>query len=216
MILTGLGGFLGDIALPNIKYDTEWREQKLNKSYLEELKKYREEILKEGLQVEEEGLTEILQFKSKHNIDEQLLNEHEEIQRTPDSIMINHNQYNMGGESEGGFSFNAKSDDANPAVKDEGFAFSKLESSTQASKKGYSERQARRQISRISGSVKARHPTHDMPLESSTSSAAFTTEASKYVGHVYTDNIKETFIAQPKINTQKPSNRRRRRHHRKK
>jgi len=51
------GGFLGDIALPNIKYDTEWREQKLNKSYLEELKKYREEILKEGLQVEEEGLT---------------------------------------------------------------------------------------------------------------------------------------------------------------
>lgn len=51
------GGFLGDIALPNIKYDIEWREQKLNKSYLEELKKYREEILKEGLQVEEEGLT---------------------------------------------------------------------------------------------------------------------------------------------------------------
>jgi len=51
------GGFLGDIALPNIKYDTEWREQKLNKSYLEELEKYREEILKEGLQVEEEGLT---------------------------------------------------------------------------------------------------------------------------------------------------------------
>lgn len=51
------GGFLGDIALPNIKYETEWREQKLNKSYLEELKKYREEILNEGLQVEEEGLT---------------------------------------------------------------------------------------------------------------------------------------------------------------
>jgi len=50
-------GFFGDIALPNIEYDTEWREQKLNKSYLEELKKYREEILKEGLQIEEEGLT---------------------------------------------------------------------------------------------------------------------------------------------------------------
>jgi len=49
--------FLGDIALPNIKYDTEWREQKLNKSYLEELSKYREEIFNEGLQVEEEGLT---------------------------------------------------------------------------------------------------------------------------------------------------------------
>lgn len=51
------GGFLGDIALPNIKYETEWRQQKLNKSYLEELEKYRDEVLKEGLQVEEEGLT---------------------------------------------------------------------------------------------------------------------------------------------------------------
>ncbi|CAL1683040.1 unnamed protein product [Lasius platythorax] len=211
-------GFLGDIALPNIKYDTEWREQKLNKSYLEELKKYREEILKEGLQVEEEGLTEILQFKSKHGVNEQLLNEHEEaiVQRTPESIMIDRNQYSMGGESDGSFNFNARSDDTNPAVKDEGFVF-RLESSTQASKKRYSERQARRQISRmasISESVKARHPTHDMPLEFSTSTA-FTTEASKYVGHVYTDSIKETFTAQPEMNTQSPSNRRRRRHHRK-
>lgn len=51
------GGFLGDIALPNIKYETEWRQQKLNKSFLEELEKYRDEVLKEGLQVEEEGLT---------------------------------------------------------------------------------------------------------------------------------------------------------------
>lgn len=51
------GGFLGDIALPNIEYETEWRQQKLNKSYLEELEKYRDEVLKEGLQVEEEGLT---------------------------------------------------------------------------------------------------------------------------------------------------------------
>ncbi|KMQ95009.1 tolloid-like protein 2-like protein [Lasius niger] len=120
-------GFLGDIALPNIKYDTEWREQKLNKSYLEELKKYREEILKEGLQVEEEGLTgiKILQFKSKHGVNEQLLNEHEEaiVQRTPESIMIDRNQYSMGGESDGSFNFNARSDDTNPAVKDEGFVF---------------------------------------------------------------------------------------------
>lgn len=51
------GGFLGDIALPNVKYETEWRQQKLNKSYLEELEKYQDEVLKEGLQVEEEGLT---------------------------------------------------------------------------------------------------------------------------------------------------------------
>lgn len=51
------GGFLGDIALPNVKYETEWRQQKLNKTYLEELEKYQDEVLKEGLQIEEEGLT---------------------------------------------------------------------------------------------------------------------------------------------------------------
>lgn len=209
------GGFLGDIALPNIKYDTEWREQKLNKSYLEELEKYREEILKEGLQVEEEGLTEILQFKSEHDVNKQMFNEHNEavVKKKPESI--DRNQYSMGGEFDG-FSFNDRSDDTNPAVKNEGLAF-RLESSTQASKKKYFERQARRQISRtvlISESVKARHPTHDMPLEFSTSTA-FTTEPSKYVGRVYTDNIKETFNAQTELNTQNPSNRRRRRHHRK-
>lgn len=51
------GGFLGDIALPNIEYETEWRQQKLNKSFFDELEKYRDEVFKEGLQVEEEGLT---------------------------------------------------------------------------------------------------------------------------------------------------------------
>lgn len=62
--------------------------------------------------------------------------------------------------------------------------------------------------------MKARHPIHDMPLEFSTS-RAFTTEPSKYVGRVYTDSIKETFNAQIELNTQNPTNRRRRRHHRK-
>ncbi|EFN62057.1 Tolloid-like protein 2 [Camponotus floridanus] len=193
----------------------EWREQKLNKSYLEELEKYREEILKEGLQVEEEGLTEILQFKSEHDVNKQVFNEHNDAVVKKKSESIDRNQYSMGGESDG-FSFNDRSDDTNPAVKNEGLVF-RLESSTQASKKKYFERQARRQISRtvlISESVKARHPTHDMPLEFSTSTA-FTTEPSKYVGRVYTDNIKETFNAQTELNTQNPSNRRRRRHHRK-
>ncbi|KAH0560865.1 Dorsal-ventral patterning tolloid-like protein 1, partial [Cotesia glomerata] len=57
-------GFVKDIALPNVEYQEEWEKQKLNKSYLEELEKYEDEVLKEGLQVEEEGLTEILQFQS--------------------------------------------------------------------------------------------------------------------------------------------------------
>lgn len=70
-------------------------------------------------------ISEILQFKSKHGVNEQLLNEHEEaiVQRTPESIMIDRNQYSMGGESDGSFNFNARSDDTNPAVKDEGFVF---------------------------------------------------------------------------------------------
>lgn len=93
----------------------------------------------------------------------------------------------------------------------------RLESSTQASKKRYFEKQARRQISRmvsISESVKAKHSNHDIPLEF-LPSIVFTTEANKYIGHVYTDSIKETFNAQPEMNTQNLSNRRQRRHHRK-
>ncbi|XP_050448327.1 tolloid-like protein 2 isoform X1 [Cataglyphis hispanica] len=214
------GGFLGDIALPNIKYETEWREQKLNKSYLEELKKYREEILNEGLQVEEEGLTgtKILQFKSERGVNEHMLTEHGDavIQKKPKSIMIDRNQYKMDDEPDGDFSFNHRSDNINPAVKNEGFAI-RLESSTQASKKRYFEKQARRQISRtvsISESVKAKYSNHDIPLEF-LPSTAFTTEGNKYIGHVYTDSIKETFNAKPEMNTQNPSNRRQRRHHRK-
>ncbi|XP_008211528.1 bone morphogenetic protein 1 [Nasonia vitripennis] len=77
------GGFLGDIALPNIKYEEEWRRQKLNQSYLEQIEKYRDEVLNEGLQVEEEGLTEILQFKSEHEAYEE---EEEEEERKDDKL----------------------------------------------------------------------------------------------------------------------------------
>lgn len=50
---------MGDIALPNVRYEMEWDLQKVNKSYLEEVEKYKKEVLHEGLQVEEEGLPEI-------------------------------------------------------------------------------------------------------------------------------------------------------------
>lgn len=53
------GGFLGDIALPNVRYEMEWDMQKANKSYIDEIEKYRKEVLHEGLQVEEEGLVGI-------------------------------------------------------------------------------------------------------------------------------------------------------------
>ena len=53
---------MGDIALPNMKYETEWREQRWNKTYLDELDKYKDQIENEGLQVEEEGLTGMSTF----------------------------------------------------------------------------------------------------------------------------------------------------------
>lgn len=155
------GGFLGDIALPNIKYETEWRQQKLNKSFLEELEKYRDEVLKEGLQVEEEGLTgtkkkkksfpnerklfpflvhlplrsrisrricvvpEILQFKNGHEANEPHQENEEMVasQEKSEPIMVDRNQYSMDGELEGGFSFNARNEDARPGVRDEGVEF---------------------------------------------------------------------------------------------
>ena len=38
-------------------------------------------------------------------------------------IMVDRNQYSMDGELEGGFSFNARNEDARPGVKDEGVEF---------------------------------------------------------------------------------------------
>lgn len=55
--LTFAGSFMGDIALPNINYETEWQSQKLNKTYQQELEQLKREVYHEGLQVEEEGLT---------------------------------------------------------------------------------------------------------------------------------------------------------------
>lgn len=59
------GKFLGDIALPNIDYETEWQKQRLNKTLQQELEKLKQEVYHEGLQVEEEGLTDIIRKKTK-------------------------------------------------------------------------------------------------------------------------------------------------------
>lgn len=56
---------MGDIALPNINYETEWQSQKLNKTYQQELEQLKREVYHEGLQVEEEGLTDIIRRKTK-------------------------------------------------------------------------------------------------------------------------------------------------------
>ena len=57
-----LGGFMGDIALGNINYETNWQ---MNKTMKHELEKLKQEVYHEGLQVEEEGLTDILRKKTK-------------------------------------------------------------------------------------------------------------------------------------------------------
>lgn len=56
---------MGDIALPNINYESQWQTQKLNKSFQQELERMKQEVYHEGLQVEEEGLTDIIRKKTK-------------------------------------------------------------------------------------------------------------------------------------------------------
>lgn len=56
---------MGDIALPNMNYENEWQQQKLNKTFQQELEQLKQEVYHEGLQVEEEGLTDIIRKKTK-------------------------------------------------------------------------------------------------------------------------------------------------------
>lgn len=57
---------MGDIALPNINYEHQWQQQKFyNKTFQQELEQLKQEVYNEGLQVEEEGLTDIIRKKTK-------------------------------------------------------------------------------------------------------------------------------------------------------
>ncbi|XP_033211645.1 tolloid-like protein 2 [Belonocnema kinseyi] len=128
------GVFLGDIALPNIKYETEWRQLKFNKSYLEEVKKYRDEVLQEGLQVEAEGLTEILQFENKNDYNNEQNGEKEILFPIQNSkpIMMDRDQYSIGDT----FTFEANSGDSIPEVKEDGIDI-RLKETTEATRKEY-------------------------------------------------------------------------------
>ncbi|GBP18871.1 Tolloid-like protein 2 [Eumeta japonica] len=66
----GHGNFQGDIAIPDIDYKTKPNTQesntsKINKSLQEEVERLKKEVLLEGLQVEEEGLPDILRKRTK-------------------------------------------------------------------------------------------------------------------------------------------------------
>jgi tolkin protein len=75
-------GFLDDIALPNVGLELEWERQKQNKSYMEEVEKYKKEILMEGLQVEEEGLLEFQVARQRQfRLQQQVSNRADGLQR---------------------------------------------------------------------------------------------------------------------------------------
>jgi len=68
---------------------------------------------------------EILQFKSEYDNNKQLLREHQKtaVSHKPESIMINHDQYNTNNESDDGDSLNTRNDDSIPAIKNKNFNF---------------------------------------------------------------------------------------------
>lgn len=209
------GGFLGDIALPNIKYETEWRQQKLNKSFLEELEKYRDEVLKEGLQVEEEGLTEILQFKNGHEANEPHQENEEMVasQEKSEPIMVDRNQYSMDGELEGGFSFNARNEDARPGVRDEGVEF-RLESTTPPTKKRHSARKQGREASQTASNATKSMQAFLRTSEELNVAFPTSTEGTNQMGNLNAENIEQVFTIQPESSTRNTSKQRHRRHHR--
>ncbi|XP_020288864.1 bone morphogenetic protein 1 isoform X2 [Pseudomyrmex gracilis] len=160
---------------------------------------------------------EILQFKSKHDANKQMFREHDEIvvQEKPKQIMVDRNQYDMGSESNDGLHFGARNDDTSSTVKDEGFEL-RLDSSN-PSKKNHFGQEAHQKLSRtmsVTESMKTRRQSTDDTSLKVLPSSSFTTETSKYVSHVYTDDIKETLTVRPETSRQNLSNRRRRRHHR--
>ena len=56
---------MGDIAMPNVNYETEWQRQRMNKSLEQDIVKLKQEVYLEGLQVEEEGMTDMIRKKTK-------------------------------------------------------------------------------------------------------------------------------------------------------
>jgi len=59
------GSFMGDIAVPNVNYESEWQWKNNKTTSQLELEKLKKEVYLEGLQVEEEGLTDALRKKIK-------------------------------------------------------------------------------------------------------------------------------------------------------
>lgn len=83
------GEFMGDIALPNINYEHQWQQQKLNKTFQQELEQLKQEVYHEGLQVEEEGLTDIIRKKTKLPPDTNPIASNSEPSKNDAILMVN-------------------------------------------------------------------------------------------------------------------------------
>lgn len=71
---------MGDIAMPDTNYQTQY-ELKRNTTTQQELEKLKKEVYLEGLQVEEEGLTDVLRKKIKQaiNVEENSQNKNDKL-----------------------------------------------------------------------------------------------------------------------------------------
>lgn len=73
---------MGDIALPDVNYESEWSLKNIKSAQQEEIEKLKKEVYQDGLQVEEEGLTDILRKKIKQeapNHDDSLKNNNDKL-----------------------------------------------------------------------------------------------------------------------------------------
>lgn len=73
------GSFMGDIAMADENYQSEWSFKGNKSSHQEELEKLKKEVYSEGLQVEEEGLTDILRKKIKQPLQYDSLRDNDKL-----------------------------------------------------------------------------------------------------------------------------------------
>lgn len=70
---------MGDIALPDANYQSEWSLKSNKSAQQEELEKLKKEVYLDGLQVEEEGLTDILRKKIKQPLQDDSLKNNDKL-----------------------------------------------------------------------------------------------------------------------------------------
>lgn len=70
---------MGDIALPDVNYQSEYSLKNNKSAQQEELEKFKKEVYLDGLQVEEEGLTDVLRKKIKQPLQDDSLKNNDKL-----------------------------------------------------------------------------------------------------------------------------------------